>query len=147
MPGPRDIERFQEELEELFDDLWRVPRFAGLRQGFRPQVDCYRTEDPSELRVVVELPGIEPADIEIHVADGYLLLVGERRRPTPTRGTSYYLMEIDYGPFQRRIQLPEPIDGQKARATYERGLLNIVLPVADRQPRAAPVSIPVKGTA
>ena len=54
-------------------------------------------------------------------------------------------MEIDYGTFQRRIPLPEAVDGKNARATYERGLLTIVLPVADRAHRAAAkVSIPVR---
>ena len=55
-------------------------------------------------------------------------------------------MEIDYGPFQRRIPLPEPVDGKSSRATYERGLLTIELPVAERPRRAtAKVSITVRG--
>ena len=34
------MDRLRGEIEELFDELWRVPRFSGLRRGFRPQVDC-----------------------------------------------------------------------------------------------------------
>jgi len=146
MPGRKDIERLQEELEELFDDLWRVPRFAGLRRGFRPQVDCFRTDDPAELRIVVELAGIDPNDVALRLADGDLLIAGVRRRPSPRGRMSFQLMEIDYGPFQRRIPLAEPIDASKARATYERGLLTIVLPVAERPRRTtAKVSIRVQG--
>jgi HSP20 family protein len=135
MPGRKDIERLQEELEELFDDLWRVPRFAGLRRGFRPQVDCYRTDDPAELRVVVELAGVDPNDVMLRIADGSLVIAGERRRPPAARRMSFQLMEIDYGPFQRRIPLREPVDGKNARATYERGLLTVVLPLAQRARR------------
>ena len=146
MPGRKDIERLQEELEELFDDLWRVPRFAGLRRGFRPQVDCYRTDDPAELRIVVELAGVDPTDVTLRLADGALLIAGERRRPTPGGRMSFQLMEIDYGPFQRRIPLRESVDAAKAGATYERGLLTVVLPIAERTKRApAKVSIPVRG--
>ena len=145
MPGRKDIERLQEELEELFDDLWRVPRFAGLRRGFRPQVDCYRTDDPAELRIVVELAGVDPTDVTLRLADGALLIAGERRRPTPGGRMSFQLMEIDYGTFQRRIPLAEAVDGKNARATYDCGFLTIVLPVADRAHRAATkVSIPVR---
>ena len=35
----RDVDKLQEEIEELFADLWQVPRFSGIRRGFRPNVD------------------------------------------------------------------------------------------------------------
>ena len=136
-----DIERLQGEVEELFADLWQIPRFAGLRQGFRPQVDCFRTEDPPELTVVVELPGVEPEAVEITSTAQALLINGERRRPQ-AGGRVYQQMEIDYGPFQRQIPLPEDIDTERATATYERGLLTIVLPIAPRP--APPARVPIQ---
>ena len=39
----RNIDRLQGEIEELFADLWQVPRFSGIRKGFRPAVDCFFT--------------------------------------------------------------------------------------------------------
>jgi len=48
----RDIDRLQEEIEELFADLWQVPRFSGLRHGFRPNVDCFHTDDPQQPALV-----------------------------------------------------------------------------------------------
>jgi HSP20 family molecular chaperone IbpA len=42
---------------ELAAEIWRLRRFGGLRSAFRPEVDLYRTEDPPELTVVVELAG------------------------------------------------------------------------------------------
>ena len=138
-----DIERLQGEVEELFADVWQIPRFAGLRQGFRPQVDCFRTEDPPELTVVVELPGVEPESVEVTSTPQALLINGERRRPQAT-GRVYQQMEIDYGPFQRQIPLPEGVDSERATATYERGLLTIVLPIAPRPPRPARVPIEVR---
>ena len=54
------MDRLQDEIEELFADLWQVPRFTGLRRGFRPAVDCFRSDDPPELVVVVELAGRRP---------------------------------------------------------------------------------------
>ena len=77
----RDIDRLQEEIEELFADLWQVPRFAGTRHGFRPAVDCFQTDDPRELTIVVELPGVDPATVRIAVEDRSLTIAGARPRP------------------------------------------------------------------
>ena len=74
----------QAEIEELFSELWHVPRFAGLRRGFRPMVDSYRTDDPPELTVIVEVPGIDPKSLTIVVSERTLAISGERR-PRPLR--------------------------------------------------------------
>jgi HSP20 family protein len=125
-----DIDRLTE-LEELFADLWQVPRFAaGLRRAYRPQIDSYRTEDPPELTVVVELPGAEPEAIHITVDGQQLLVYGDR--PRPRVAGQFQRSEIEYGAFQRRIALPEDVDPSSARASYERGLLRIVLPLATK---------------
>ena len=140
MHGRRDVGRIHEELEELFADLWRVPGFAGLRRGFRPNVDCYRTEEPAAVKLVAELPGVDPDDVSIEVTDRTVQIVGVRRRPPLATRVSYRQMEIEYGPFQRRVTLAEDVDPAGAEATYERGLLMVVLPLA-RKPRAGRVTI------
>src|SRR5918912_2776499 len=95
----RDIDDLAGEIQELFADMWQVPRFsAGLRQGYRPQADCYRTDDPPTLHVVVELPGVDPASVEVVASGKTLVVAGTRDRPT-VGGARYVAMEIDYGPF------------------------------------------------
>jgi HSP20 family protein len=136
--------RLHEELEQLFDDLWRVPRFAGARRGFRPEIDVFRTEDPRELNVVVDVAGVDLEHVHVVVSDRTLVVTGERPREHPQCPRSYYHLEIQYGPFERRIALPESVDAGAARAEYERGLLTIVLPVAERPVPAAKASIPVR---
>jgi HSP20 family protein len=139
MRRPNDIDRLHEEIQELIDELWQAPRFAGGRRGFRPQVDCIRSEDPPALHVVVELPGVEPAELQVIAADRVLVVAGVRRRP-PLRGR-YQQMEIEYGPFQRRIPLDEPVDTNAATARYEHGMLTVVLPIAVSQPKLERVTI------
>jgi HSP20 family protein len=139
MRRPNDIDRLHEEIQELIDELWQAPRFAGGRRGFRPQVDCIRSEDPPALHVVVELPGVEPAELQVVAADRVLVVAGVRRRP-PLRGR-YQQMEIEYGPFQRRIPLDEPVDTNAATARYEHGMLTVVLPIAASQPKVERVTI------
>jgi HSP20 family protein len=136
----RDVDRLQQELEELFSDMWQVPGFAGLRRGFRPHVDCYRSDEPPAVTVVVDLAGIDPNNVEIVVTDRTVVVSGERRRPGLARRVSYRQMEIEYGPFQRRISLAEDVDPAAAEATYEQGLLKVVMPLAQK-PRSGKVSI------
>lgn len=136
-----DIDRLHDEMQELIDELWHVPRFAGGRRGFRPQADCIRSEDPPALHVVVELPGVDPAELQVVAADRVLVVAGVRRRP-PLRGR-YQQMEVEYGPFQRRIQLDEPVDTSAATARYEQGMLTVVLPIAVSQPKVERVTISI----
>jgi HSP20 family protein len=139
---PGDVDRLRDEIEELFDELWRVPRFSGLRRGFRPQVDCSRSESPPELTIVAELPGADPEGLHVTVEGQELVLEGVRRRPTAGR---YRQVEIEWGPFARRVSLGDDVDAGAARATYEHGLLTVVLPVRDGARGDGPVTIEVRG--
>jgi HSP20 family protein len=136
-----DIDRLHDEINQLVDDLWSVPRFVAARRGFRPNVDCIRVDDPAALHVLVELPGVDPSTLKVVAADRVLVVAGERCRPEG--GGRYQQMEIEYGPFQRRISLAEPVDTASATARYERGLLTVVLPIAAKAPKRARVTITI----
>lgn len=138
----RDLEHAAEEIEQLFADLWQVFPFSrGMRRGYRPEVDVYRTGNPPALTVVVELPGVDPAEVEVIASTQALLIAGERRRPKDSG--QYQQLEIDYGPFQRQVTLAEPVDPAQATATYERGFLKIRLPVAPKPTPKESITIAV----
>ena len=137
----RDVDKLQEEIEELFADLWQVPRFSGIRHGFRPNVDCFHTDDPHALTVVVELPGVDPDGVHVVVDDHRLLIAGERPRPK-VDGPQWQQMEIEYGPFQRTLALPDDVDPAQTTADYKHGLLRIVMPVVKKL-RRGPVKVPI----
>jgi len=139
----RDVDKLHEEIEELFADLWQVPRFSGLRRGFRPNVDCYHTDDPHELVVVVELSGVDPASVKIVAAERTLVVQGERDRPKAD-GRVYQQVEIEYGAFHRQIRLGEDVDPDGAHAKYDRGILTITLPVAEKPAPQGQVAIKVE---
>jgi HSP20 family protein len=139
----RDIEDLAGEIQELFADMWQVPRFsAGLRQGYRPQADCYRTDEPPALNVIVELPGVDPTSVEVVVAGHALTISGERSRPR-VAGAHYLAMEIEYGSFKRTIELGTEVDPTNVTATYDQGMLKVVLPLAPQR-RDEKVTIEVK---
>ena len=141
MDKRRDLEHAAEEIEQLFADLWQVFPFSrGLRRGYRPQVDVYLGEDPPILTVMVELPGVDPADVQVVASPQALLIAGVRQRPKNCG--HYQQMEIEYGPFQRQVTLATDIDLDAATATYERGILTVRLPIA---PEPVPrESVPIK---
>src|SRR3954453_15698737 len=142
-----DRDRIRDELDELFADLCQVSRFSGLRHGFGPRVDSFRSADPRQLPAIVELPGIHREAIQSVVDERTLVVAGERPRPSfPGPGrVEVQQMEIDYGPFQRRINLPEAVDVEAASAHYERGLLTVSLPLAPARPQQERTLIRVRG--
>jgi HSP20 family protein len=143
MPPRRDVDKLQEEIEELFADMWQVPRFSGLRHGFRPNVDSFHTEDPHALTVVIELPGVDPQSVRVIAGERVLLVAGERTRPK-LPGRVYQQMEIEYGPFQRQVRLVEDVDPERARARFEHGVLTVELPVVETPPPAGRFRITVE---
>ena len=140
----RDLNDLQQQIQELFSDLWQVPRFSGLRHGFRPQADCYRTDDPPAIHVVVELPGVDPETVQIVASGRTLVVAGVRERPALPPDARVQQMELEYGQFQRQLQLTEDVDSGAATAAYERGLLRITLPLTQAPPRQVRVAIEVE---
>ena len=134
MEKPRDPETAADEIEQLFADLWQVFPFSrGARRGYRPNVDMFRTDDPPAFTVLVELPGVDPNHVRLVAAPRALVVAGERRRPRD--GGHYQQIEIEYGPFQRKVVFDQDVDPDAASATYRRGVLRVTLPIA---PKPAP---------
>ena len=120
-------------------EVWEVTRFSGQRRGFVPQCDCYRTDDPPALHLLFELPGVDPAAVRIVAAETALILSGVRERPHP-EGARYHQVEIEYGQFERRIELAEDVHADAATATYEDGMLRLEVPL-----QAPPAKPPARG--
>ena len=132
----------KDEIDELFADLWQVSRLGGLRRGFRPQVDSFRSENPPTFTVIVDIAGIDPDQIRVAAGDGALIIAGERRREA-SEDRIYQQIEIEYGQFERLVQLPDDADLSHAEARYDRGLLTIQMPIATKTSatRAIPIEI------
>ena len=128
------------ELERRMDDLMRSflgPRVrfmrpalpAFLHKPFVPIADVFvRDED---LVIRVELPGINPAtDLTVSVEDGHLVIRGERKQEDELKEESYYRLEATYGTFERFIPLPKGFEEGEIEATYEGGVLEVIVPAA-----------------
>jgi HSP20 family protein len=133
----------KDEIDELFGDLWQISRLSGRRRSFRPLVDSFRTEDPPTFTVIVEIAGIDPDQVNVTATEGALVISGERRREA-CEGRVFQQIEIEYGPFERLVHLPEEVDLPEAEARYDRGLLTIEIPIAAKTKAPQPVPIEIR---
>ena len=98
---------------------------------WRPAINAYRCEDC--IRVCVDLAGVDRSDIDLTIAQQRLSIRGVRDVPEPSdeerRAMQMIAMEIDYGPFEREVRLPDEVDVKKVHAEQKNGLLWIHLPL------------------
>jgi len=89
-------------------------------------VDVY--ENDSDFVVLTAIAGVSPKDIEIQIDKDMLIIKGRRPNPENNENKNYFYKECHWGPFSRKIILPEDIDITKALAEFNKGLLMIKFP-------------------
>jgi HSP20 family protein len=126
-----NFERMRREMDQLFGD-WPGRGLVGARAtGFSPKIDIYYCGDPQRAIVKADLSGIELNDVSIEVSGRELVISGERP-VQETEGRVYQQVEIDSGPFRRIVELQVDVDPERAKATYEDGILRVELPLREQ---------------
>jgi HSP20 family protein len=85
-------------------------------------------EDEHNYRIRVALPGVDPKDVEVTMAEGQLTIKGHRRADTEGKGSNYFARELSYGGFERTFTLPESVDAGKIAARFSNGMLEVTVP-------------------
>ena len=133
MPPLRCPLVFRDDVDRLFAELFPGGR-RGASNEARAPVDVYRADgEPPTLVVEIDAAGIDPERVDVALMDGILVVRGERRRRGGGRRV-YYHAEISWGPWERRIRLDVLVDGPRATASYEDGILRIALPLSPKDP-------------
>jgi HSP20 family protein len=136
-----------EEWERRFDDLlgrplWRLP---VEEKSWMPAVDVFEKED--RFIVKAELPGMKEEDIDISVVGDTLSIKGEKKTETEVKEEDYYRCERSYGSFYRSIPIPSNVDANKIEASFDDGVLELVLPKSAKiKPKKIAVSAKKKAT-
>ncbi len=124
-----------------FGTIWPVG--SGERERSLLPIDAYATED--EVVILASAPGVSIDDIEITIERNTLSISGavpSVARSDEAKGATWYLHELPSGTFHRSLTLPIEVDASKTEATFESGILKIVLPKAEA---SRPRQIQVKG--
>lgn len=139
----REIGRMRKEMEHLIQKFW-----SDFGMGLWPEepevlptLDVSETKDKIHLRA--ELPGMSPKDLEISVSETTVTLKGEKREETQEKDARFFRTERRLGSFSRTLRLPCRVKVDDVEATFENGILKIVMPKCETRKRKG-VKIEIK---
>ncbi len=114
-------------LPSVFDAFLNNANIAENTVAFtRPDFNVFETE----LEFVVEaaVPGLEKKDFSIEVKDNILEISSQREELEEKKDLKYYYKGFCYGSFKKSYSLPENVDKEKIEASYENGILKVMIP-------------------
>ncbi len=118
----RPLADFQEVIGDLLGSFRSLP-FGGRA----PRYDLIRVPDAGYW-ILMDLPGVDRADLEVNAVADDLVITGKRRRPELPDGSEVVRSERDHGRFRREIRIPSDVDPAGVRAKLENGVLRLELP-------------------
>ncbi len=110
-------------------DFARLAEPLGASRGSSNLINVHFDVSESEdaVEITAELPGIEESDVELTLADGVMTIKGEKKAETEEKKKDYHLSERHYGSFVRSFRLPDTVDEENVKATFDKGVLAITL--------------------
>lgn len=98
---------------------------------FSPKVDIAETD--SQFEIDFYIPGVAKDQVTIDLNEGQLTVSGERKLNKEDKGRNFRTVESHYGSFRRTFQLPDNINQEGVNATFENGVLQIVIPKDEKK--------------
>lgn len=136
----RWFDHFRKDADELFDRFfgggYRSPMIA---MTLLPAVESFFKDGNWVIRV--DLPGVDPKDIEVSVVGDTLTVRASRERRGEEHNHNFELREVAYGRIERSVTLPEGVKGDQIRASYHNGVLELTMPAPELAGRKIPVEI------
>jgi HSP20 family protein len=115
----------REEMESLWSHLIGEPAERFLKGRIVPTLDL--SESANTIEVRMDLPGINPEDIDIQLASGVLTISGERKEEREEKSKKLHRLERRYGIFSRSVTLPSAVADEQVDAKYHSGVLTVTL--------------------
>lgn len=126
----REIEAMQRQMNRLFDNLVGFTE-ESYNTSFIPAAEIQETDQ--DLHLKLEVPGLEPKDLNVEVTADSVSISGERKSESRTEENGMVRSEFRYGKFQRVIPLPTRIQNNNVRAEYKDGILHLTLPKTEEE--------------
>jgi len=125
----RELASFQDEMNKLFNEFFSRRSRGEEISLWAPALDISETDD--EIRIKAELPGVKKEDVSISISNNILVIRGEKKREVEEEKENFHRVERIYGSFHRSLELPTVVQPENVEATFEGGVLNIVLPKSE----------------
>ncbi|MGQ9653265.1 MAG: Hsp20/alpha crystallin family protein [Thermodesulfobacteriota bacterium] len=125
-----EMKDIRDQMEQMMDEFMRIQPFFSPKAGTHwvPPMDIYETN--AGLFILLEMAGLSKEDIQVVMDPGVLRIYGRRPNPIQEECSKVLRMEIEFGPFERRIRIQTPIDPDGIDAVYRDGFLRIWVPKA-----------------
>ena len=122
-----ELGSFRKEMDSLWDRFFSDKPFGRmLTEDWFPTVDVSETKD--KLLIKAELPGLDAKDVDVSMSGDILTIKGEKKKEEEQKDEHYYSCERYSGSFQRSFRLPVNIKADKIEASFDKGVLKIMLP-------------------
>jgi HSP20 family protein len=143
-PSLFGLQRLNRILDEAFAGMPSLEGNVVTSTWFAP-TDV--TEDENTLRITLELPGVDPADVRLSIENNVLTIRGEKKQELEENNERVHRSERTYGMFERTFVLPNTVDPDKIEARYENGVLYVAVTKAERaKPREIRVNSSTTGS-
>ncbi len=130
-----------QEMDRWFQDFFGNDRnlLATSMSDITPAIDIWETKDA--LCAKIEVPGLDPKDIEVNVSGDVLTISGEKKKEELTENDNYIYQERRYGSFRRTFRLPSWANPEKVDASHKNGTLEFSIA---KKETAKPKNVQVK---
>jgi HSP20 family protein len=129
------------DIKSMEDEFDRLVGRSYARNAWVPSLDVRETGERFEL--MLDLPGVDASQVNVSFEDGMLTITGKREFVEERSGETWHRIERGFGAFARSIRLPRTADPDKIEASYDQGVLTVVVPKSEV---AKPRQIEVKAS-
>ncbi len=125
------------DFDKMFEDM---PMMPEKMRSFTPAVDVY--QDKNNVIVEAPLAGVDPDKVNVSVENDVLHIEGAAEHKSEVDEKNYYRKEVRSGSFYRSVALPTHVKADNAKASFENGMLKVIIPKAEEvKPKSIKVNV------
>ena len=126
----RDMFNFFDDVDQMISQAFFHPLGTEHESGsFSPFMNI--NESDLEYTVSMDLPGVNKKDVEVHMSEGMVTVIGERINNKEEQGNAFIWKEMSHGTFRRSFELSNAVQEDKIKARFKNGVLTLIIPKAE----------------
>src|SRR4030042_769698 len=127
----RELDKMRREMDRLWESVFEGRSHRKAEDGAEWLASLDVAETKNDIVVKVEIPGIDPKEIDISLANDVLTIKGEKKQEREEKEENYHVVERSYGSFTRSLRLPGEVQSDKITASYKNGILKATFPKSE----------------